>query len=393
MSPHAVCAGRSFTRPIGSRRLVLPLLVGLIACGDAESPTNVAPRDAVDLSAVLDLDLANPADYASPDLPAHYAGVPVNTPAGDPVTDEGATLGRVLFYDTQLSLNGTVSCASCHTPETGFTDEERFSVGFEGGRTPAHSMRLGNAVYYEGRTMFWDQRAISLEDQVLQPVQDGVEMGFDASVGGLDSLVSRLENTAHYPVLFEWAFGTSDVTAERMETALAQFIRSMVSADSRFDRALSAAGYTGGPVPQALPGFSADENAGLRLFLEPPDRGGAGCAGCHTPPTLALDPGSGSNGLDAGETVVFKSPSLANVAATGGYMHDGRFATLEEVVRHYSDGVQDGPALDRRLRGPGGQPLRLNLSDDEQAALVTFLSTLTDETFLADERFADPFVR
>ena len=108
---------------------------------------------------------------------------------------------------------------------------------------------------------------------------------------------------------------------------------------------------------------------------------------------MALDPGSGSNGLAAGETVIFKSPSLANVAVVGGYMHDGRFATLNEVVRHYSEGVQDGPALDRRLRGPGGQPLRLALSEDEQAALVAFLGTLTDETFLADERFSDPFLR
>jgi cytochrome c peroxidase len=372
---------------------VLLGVVGSAACGDADSPVEVTPPDVVDLSAVLDIDLASPDDYASPDLPGHYAGLSVNTPAGDPVTDEGATLGRVLFYDPQLSLNGTVSCASCHTPDTGFTDPERFSEGFEGGRTPAHSMRLGNAVYFEGADMFWDRRAASLEDQVLQPVQDGVEMGFDASVGGLDSLTARLENTAHYPVLFEWAFGTPDVTADRMRSALAQFVRSMVSADSRFDRALVAAGYAGGPVPGVLPGFSAEENAGLRLFLEPPDRGGAGCAGCHRPPTMALDAGSGSNGLDAGETVVFKSPSLANVAVVGGYMHDGRFDTLEEVVRHYSDGVQDGPALDRRLRGPGGLPLRLNLSEDEQAALVAFLGTLTDETFLSDERFSNPFLR
>ena len=342
---------------------------------------------------LLVIDLSNPDDYATPERPRHYSGLPVNTPADNPTTDEGATLGRVLFYDPELSLDGTISCASCHTQETGFTDPDRFSEGFDGGTTAAHSMRLGNAVFYEGREMFWDRRAATLEDQVLQPIQDGVEMGFDPSVGGLDSLMTRLANTDYYPILFEWAFGTPGVTPERMQSALAQFVRSMASVDSRFDRALAAVEYAGGPVPPSLPGLSAQENDGLRLFLEPPGRGGAGCAGCHTPPTLALDPGSGSNGLDAGETVVFKSPSLKNVALVGGYMHDGRFSTLDEVVRHYSEGVQDGPALDRRLRTPGGQPLRLALGETEQAALVAFLRTLTDETVLVDERFSDPFVR
>jgi cytochrome c peroxidase len=133
------------------------------------------------------------------------------------------------------------------------------------------------------------------------------------------------------------------------------------------------------------------ENLGLRLFTERSPRG-AGCAGCHEIPTFALDANEGSNGLDAGQTVVFKSPSLKNVAITGPYMHDGRFATLLEVVEHYNSGVQGGPALDRRLRGRGGQPGRLNLTEVEKNAMVAFLGTLTDFDLLADPRFSDPFI-
>ena len=133
---------------------------------------------------------------------------------------------------------------------------------------------------------------------------------------------------------------------------------------------------------------------GKQLYFTPPPQGGAGCAGCHNGTTFALAANSQNNGLDADETIIFKSPSLKNIAVTGPYMHDGRFATLEEVVEHYNSGIQMGPTLDNRLRVPtpnGQQPLRLNLSQAEKDALVAFLKTLTDEALLGDEKFSDPF--
>ena len=126
--------------------------------------------------------------------------------------------------------------------------------------------------------------------------------------------------------------------------------------------------------------------------MQTPDQGGAGCASCHVPPTFALDEGSRSTGLDAGESVIFKSPSLKNVAVGSPFMHDGRFATLEDVVEHYDSGVQAGPALDRRLENAQGAPLVLGLSVAEKAALVAFLRTLTDTELLEDERFSNPFL-
>ena len=374
-------------------------LVVFTGCTGDAAPTDPVVDDTMDGTSapfdptgLLSIDLENPDDYGNADLPAYWAAQPTNEPATNRVTDEGATLGRVLFYDVKLSLNETTSCASCHTAATGFTDPERFSEGFEGGRTPAHSMRLANAAYYRGQDMFWDRRAESVEDQSLMPVMDGVEMGFDAEAGGLDALIARLAATDYYPVLFDWAFGTEEITEARMRSALAQFVRSMVAAESEFDQALEASGYTGGPIPLNLVGLDGQESRGLRLFLDPPDRGGAGCAGCHQPPTFSLDANSRSNGLDQGETTVFKSPSLVNVAVEGSYMHDGRFETLREVVEHYSTGVQPGPALDRRLTGPNGRPIRLNLSDADIDAIVAFLRTLTDESFLSDERFSNPFI-
>ena len=398
------------------RALVMVTGMGLMAC-DGSGTDPVTDAALFRLSETLDLDLSNPMNYSDPSYPDHYSGRTLdddNAPPSNPVTDEGATLGRVLFFDKALSVNWTISCSSCHEQSLGFTDSKRFSIGFEGDETGKHSMRLANANFFTGEHMFWDRRAENLEDQALQPVMDGVEMGFDADAGGLDELVSRLEGTGYYRILFEWAFGSAGISVTRMRNALAQYVRSIVSTGSRFDEGLEEIGGGPGPGPGAgqgggrgegrgggrggrpgtigdLPTLSQVENLGLRLFTERSPRG-AGCAGCHEIPTFALDANEGSNGLDAGQTVVFKSPSLKNVAITGPYMHDGRFATLLEVVEHYNSGVQGGPALDRRLRGRGGQPGRLNLTEVEKNAMVAFLGTLTDFDLLADPRFSDPFI-
>lgn len=378
------CAGSDLTAP------------GMAADGSGANTMEADPFAAV--VRVLKLDLDAPLNYANPTYPAHYDRNVLgrdNTPPDNPVTDAGATLGRVLFHDVQLSLNQTKACASCHVQALGFTDDEALSEGFEGGRTGAHSMRLGNARFYEGERMFWDRRAVDVEDQVLQPIQNAVEMGFSPDNGGTAALIQRMNGLAYYPTLFEWAFGDSQITEDRMRSALAQYVRSIVSTGSRFDTGFAQLAPRGGGPPAAgpIPGFTAQENEGFQLFTRPPNQGGAGCSGCHELPTMALDRNSGSNGLDAGETTIFKAPSLKNVAVTGPYMHDGRFRTLEEVVEHYSTGIQNGPALDRRLRTPNGQPIRPRFTAEESAALVAFMKTLTDTALLDDARFTNPFVR
>ncbi|MBK8968421.1 MAG: cytochrome c peroxidase [Saprospiraceae bacterium] len=363
-----------------------------------DEPAPTTPPDAnTILGKYLNLNLDALPEYAQINYPVHYnPGVLAddNAPSINQVTNSGATLGRVLFYDKNLSRNNTVACASCHDQAKGFTDDLVLSEGFDGGLTGAHSMRLANANFYAGERMFWDKRARDLEEQSTQPIKDHTEMGFDASAGGIDSLIRKLQKLEYYPILFEQAFGSPEISEEKMQRALAQFIRSMVSTDSKFDQGYAQVfnpNAPGGGIGAPFPNFTQQENQGKMLFTAPPNNGGAGCAGCHQPPTFALGANSLSNGLDAGETIIFKAPSLKNIAVAGPYMHDGRFATLAEVVEHYNSGILDGPALDNRLRGPNGQPLRLNLNDAQKQAIVAFLNTLTDNSLLVEARFSDPF--
>lgn len=314
-----------------------------------------------------------------------------NTPANNPVTNEGATLGRVLFYDKNLSANRTVACASCHRAELGFSDNRVLSVGFDGGLTGRHSMGLTNARYYAAGQFFWDQRASTLEEQVLMPFQDQVEMGMT-----LETLVARVEGGPYYSPLFEAAFGDSSVSADRISKALAQFIRSIVSTKSRYDvgRAQVSA------RSEDFPNFTAEENLGKFLFSTPPGRGGFACFTCHQGEGM-IPVEATTNGLDAEITDrgygavtgiatdegTFKAPSLRNVELTAPYMHDGRFATLEDVIEHYSNGVQ--PA--QNLNGPLAA-FEFNMTSAEKSALVAFLKTLTDRELVEDPKFSDPFV-
>jgi len=359
------------------------------ASASAGAPLSLSPAAA----SVLTLNPQQLPDYKA-SLPPHYANVAENTPAGtrdDPVV---AALGRVLFHDRQLSFNATVSCASCHKQDQGFGDAARFSTGFDGvGKTTAHAMRLANLRFFAAGTMFWDKRAASLEAQSTLPVQHPVEMGFDPAHGGMAALVQRMQSLPYYPELFSAAYGDAAITEERMQQALAVFMRAMVSTNSRWDEAFAQVFDPSLPdkgVNKALPGFTEEENRGRELFMAPRAAGGQACAACHQPPSFALG-GSGSNGLDAGEARRMKSPSLKNVALSSSFMHDGRFSSLEEVVEHYSSGVQDGPALDARLKGADGAALKPNLSPQDKAALVAFMKTLSDPVLGADTRFASPF--
>jgi cytochrome c peroxidase len=385
------------TRHIPLVAILISLCLGLSACGGGASsasgtttPTGVTNFTTLDFGAL--------ANYANPVLPAYYDATVValdNTPANNATTDKVATLGRVLFYDKRLSINDTISCSSCHQQATGFDDPRRFSVGFSGAAfTTAHAMRLGNIRYYQPGSMFWDKRAASVEAQSSQPIQHPVEMGFTTAAGGIPALIAKMNATTYYPDLFTFAFGDATISEARIQQAFGQFERAMVSYNSKWDTEYAKvfnANANNRGLGTTLAGFTAQEDRGRQLFIAGPNNGGAGCAACHQPPTFALAANSKSNGLDAGETVVFKAPSLKNVALSKAFMHDGRFATLEEVVEHYNSGVKLGPALDTNRLAPNGVPLRLNLSADDKSALVAFMKTLTDNTLTTDVKFSDPF--
>jgi cytochrome c peroxidase len=337
-------------------------------------------------------------DY-SPPLPAHLrslSGID-SAPAANPVTNAGATLGRVLFHDRNLSRNGLVSCASCHTQVVGFDDPTRFSIGFEGRITARASMPLVNVRFNPGGRQFRDARSDSLESQVLQPFTDPIEMGLAQG-----ELVTRLSQHRYYQPLFRAAFGDDAVSEEKIARALAQYVRSIVSYRSRYDRERSLVAAADLPFP----GFTQMENRGKALVRTPSEEGGAGCASCHeTEAQVMLHPRN--NGLDAAtggddgvgaitgrkqDLGLFRAPSLRNAAVTAPYMHDGRLASLEAVVEHYSAGVAAHPNLSPELRKQDGTPAKLQLSKEDREALIDFLRTLTDEELLADPRFSDPFL-
>lgn len=375
--------------------LLAAAIVTLAACG-RESAQPSTPAGVV---AATRIDFAHVANYAAPPLPAYFDETVAaldNSPASNPVDDRVATLGRVLFHDLRLSTNNRASCATCHQQRFGFTDPMRFSNGIStAGTTDFHAMRLGNLRYWQPGTTFWDRRAANAEAQASHPLHSLIEMGWGKRAGGIEALIRKMAATPYYPELFAWAFGDATITEPRMQQALAQFVRAMVSHSSRWDTGYARVFSPTAPnraLDVDLPDFTPEENRGRHLFMTDAGNGGAGCAACHLPPTFALAADARSNGLDAGETRLFKAPSLRSVGLTGPYMHDGRFATLAEVVDFYASGVNDGPALDPRLR-QGHEPRRLDLDAADRAALVAFLRTLDDPVLTTDPRFGDPFRR
>ena len=386
---------------IPATTIVLCLFVGS-AYGQIADLASAAPASTRQLALP-----ATPYRYADQPLPRHVkevANLFDNTPESNPITDEGATLGRVLFYDPNLSANGSTSCSSCHSQQAAFTDERRFSKGFEGRAVDRNSMSLVNLRYYRPGKFFWDERAGSLEDQVLMPIENPIEMGHE-----LTALVSQLQSDPIYPPLFRAAFGTSEVTKERLSLALAQFIRSMVSVNSRFDQGRAAVASVLDPFPN----FSEQENYGKQQFF-----GRARCSECHLPETEGksgaarqsaffqlegplvngidsdsdqVDGGVGAFTLKESEWGRFKSTSLRNVVLTAPYMHDGRFRTLDQVIEHYNWSVKPHRNLDHRLEDFAANGLAL--PEVEKVALAAFLGTLTDQTFLTDPKFSDPFTQ
>lgn len=315
------------------------------------------------------------------------------------VDDAKATLGRVLFYDNILSLNNKVSCGSCHLQAEGFGDPVSLSMGINNTELDRHTMALSNQ--YNDAFLFWDGRSENLKDLVLKPVRNHKEMGLD----NMEFLIAKVEKASYYDDLFTNAYGSDEVSQEKLADALAQFLTSMVSYSSKIDK-----------VNRGEATFTQAEMDGHNIFF-----GEGRCYQCHggtdfnqrggffEPPfpspfgwgtpaaNIGLDveyedPGFGAFSEEMNG--VFKIPSLRNIERTGPYMHDGRFATLDEVIEHYNSGVQDHPNLDESVKDwSTSGPMRLHLSEYQKSSLKAFLLTLTDEDFLNDPKFSDPFVK
>lgn len=350
------------------------------------------------LATASTIDLANLYPYSTQAIPAYITKN--NTPGNNAITDRGATLGRVLFYDKELSLNGQTACASCHHQEFAFSDTAVQSRGFDNGLTGRHSMRLVNARFGTSPRFFWDERALTLEAQTTQPIQDHLEMGFSGTNGqpGIDSLLRKLAALPRYQTLFPFVFGDAQITEARLQLALAQFVRSIQSFDSKYDIGRAQVNNDAAPFPN----FTAEENAGKALYLAPPPAGGAGCQGCHRAPEFDIDPNTLNNGvvskaggvagLDLTNT---RAPSLRNLfnpagQLNGPMMHNGQFTSIEQVINHYNQVViQPGNTnIDPRLSGPGGN---LQLTATEKVQLAAFLRTLTGTDVFTNPRWSDPF--
>lgn len=330
-----------------------------------------------------------------------------NMPSDNVTTDAGATLGRVLFYDVDMSKNRTVSCSSCHLQAFSFSDTARFSRGFNGELTPRNSMGLIHARFQKDSAFFWDNRAATLEIQTLLPIQNSVEMGLT-----LDTLVARLSAKSIYPSLFQDAFGSPSITTDRIAKALAQFIRSMNTFGSKFRYGVDHT--QGNPETTPFANFTAEENHGKTLFM---DVNHGNCQACHTR-NVMVQQGTKNIGLDlvyadngvgavtgnANKNGHFSVPSLINVALTAPYMHDGRYQSLRQVVDFYSDSIREHPQLSGFLREilPGTidpnnntcdtcPPRRMNFTEYDKRALIAFLNTLTDTIITTDERWSNPF--
>ncbi|MBZ0097686.1 MAG: T9SS type A sorting domain-containing protein [Taibaiella sp.] len=352
------------------------------------------------------LDLGNMANYQSQAIPGYISKD--NTPLNNEITDKGATLGRVLFYDKKLSVNNTKSCASCHKQQFAFGDTASASEGVNG-TTGRHSMRLVNARFANEARFFWDERAATLEEQTTRPIQDHAEMGYSGQNGdpNITDLVAKMNGTWYYPELFTWVYGDAQITENRIQLALAQFIRSIQSFDAKYDAGIAQTGNPNGPFPN----FTQQENQGKGLFTQPPVfdangvrvGGGAGCAGCHRSPEFDIAPTSRNNGIigsftQPNDITNTRAPSLRDVVDAngnpyGGFMHtagQNGLSTLLDVINHYDSIPQDNPNLDPRLR-PGGNLQRLRLSIQEKANLVAFLRTLTGSNIYTNPKWSDPF--
>ncbi|MEY4988068.1 MAG: hypothetical protein RL567_1847 [Bacteroidota bacterium] len=391
------------------RYLILLLAFVHIQCTSTEQVDSTSlPLASAMLPFSSTIDFENPANYANQSKPTY---ITKDNAGGNGIIDKQATLGRILFYDKNLSIDNSRSCASCHKQSFAFSDTAIQSAGVSNGKTIRHSMRLINARFANETKFFWNERASNLESQTTMPIQDHLEMGFsgESGRGNLNTLLAKLQAIPYYPELFTWAYGDNRVTETRMQSALAQFIRSIQSFDSKYD-----AGRAQVQNDQAaFPNFTALENQGKALFLTAPvfnansERigGGFGCQGCHQAPEFDIDPNSRNNGiigvigstdLDVGVT---RAPSLRDVVneqgnVNGPLMHTGAVRGLNNMLGHYND--INAPArntnLDPRLK-PNNIGQKLLMTPNEITAVIQFLRTLSGKNVYVDKKWSDPFVK
>jgi len=324
---------------------------------------------------------ATPVDLNIPQLFADNILPPV-IPESNPLTVEGIALGKKLFFDPILSANNTQSCATCHRPEFAFTDPNQFSVGIDGSLGTRNSMALHNMAWNYGEMFFWDGRASSIENQIFEPVTNPIEMA-----NTWPAAVASLQNDPLYPGMFEQAFGSTQIDSVKVSRAIAQFLRTLISGNSKFDR------YLRGEAQ-----LTESEANGLNVFL---DETKGDCFHCHGNPLNPLwtDNIFHNNGLDEFFTDKglfnttgdprdegkFKTPSLRDLQFTAPYMHDGRFATLDEVINHYSEGLVYSETIDPLMKkvAEGG----VHITEQEKADLKAFLLTLSDPSFINNPDF------
>lgn len=379
----------------------------LIFLFNACNKTETIPQDFTAIKAKFanKIDPTNLDNYANQGKPTY---INKDNTGSNVITDAKATLGRILFYDKQLSINNSVSCGSCHVQKFAFSDTAIASLGIENGRTGRHSMRLINSRFSNERRFFWDERAATLEEQSTQPIKDHAEMGFSGQNGRpvFSSLLAKLQAIDYYQEFFKFVYGDENVTEQRLQECLSQFVRSIQSFDSKYDDGRAVV-----QDQQPFPNFTQQENLGKNLFLAPPQfsadgvriAGGLGCAGCHAPPEFSIDPNSGNNGIigvlngtgiDINNT---RAPSLRDLVGVDGtpngpMMHTGSITSLNALIGHYGR-IQQAPGntrLDQRLR-PNGIGQFLNLNQTEVDAVVAFIKTLTGKSVYTDSKWSDPF--
>ena len=320
-----------------------------------------------------------------------YGGLPEPELPGDNLlTEQGVKLGRMLFYETRLSGDNSLACASCHKQENAFTDTNRFSTGIDGLEGHRQAMSAVNMLW-NTNGYFWDGRAQKLRDQSIIPIQDDLEMNET-----MENVVEKLEQDTLYKHQFFRAFGSEDISSHRIGLALEQFMNSIVSYRSKYDLFLEGEAT-----------FTEEEELGMELFFEEynpyfPETSGADCGHCHGGKNFSSQEYM-NNGLDTlyddngrydvtgleSDRGAMKVTTLRNIALTPPYMHDGRFQTLEEVIDHYNEGLHASPSLDPALAMTIDTGLLLN--DTDKVALIAFLKTLTDTSLIRDSRYASPF--
>lgn len=324
------------------------------------------------------------------DIPPHFP--PMDIPANNPMTVEGVNVGRKLFYDPILSRDSTQSCGSCHNNAFAFTDHGNdLSVGITGALGTRNAMAMVNLGY--GTEMFWDGRAETLEEQIFFPVRDPLEMDFNWP----DALARLNANPVYAQEMYD-AFGCSPIDSTDVAKAIAQFLRTMISGNSKFDAWVAA----GADTTLLAAYFTQEEKLGFEAFQVSQK----GCAHCHGTvlttdndfhsndlfPVPYEDLGVGGISGDPFDMGLFKTPTLRNIALSGPYMHDGSLETLEDVLDRYSAGMQDtdnqDPVFENHfVASEGGIPM----SEDEKAAIIAFLHTLTDTSFINNPAYQNPF--